>query len=209
MIANTQAPFWIRISRVEFKVGDVKPAQVIALFPDWVPMFSYSKRSQAYMFIIFTCGAMENFQLLSPVLVDSISETGAWPSIFFLTLFSNSHMCCHSCEPKSYTTIFHSVVPTPAQLAQLGNFLEMKSLGSHSKPTESDTLNKAQQSLFNKPSGWFWRALHLRITVLELFFHKNHLECLSKIHYLVSWFSTRECSTEHLQLNNRKTNDPI
>ena len=96
---------------------------------------------------------MDNYRQLSPALVESIARTEPGHQ-YFLKLSSNSHMCCHSCEPKSYTSSFHSVVPTPAQLGSLGNLLEMKSLGSHSKSPESDTLSKAQQSLTSPPGDF-------------------------------------------------------
>lgn len=127
---------------------------------------------------------MENYRQLSPALVESIARTEPGHQYFF-KLSSNSHMCRHSCEPKSYTSSFHSAVPTPAQLGSLGNLLEMRSLGSHPKSTEPDTLSKAQQSL-TRPPGDCDVHYSLRITVLELFFHKNHPECLSKMYYLVS-----------------------
>lgn len=143
------------------------------------------------MFIIVTWGAIENYQQqnhqLVHALVESISRTQ--PSHqYFLKLSSKSHVL-----PQLGTKVLHP------QFLQYGSHTstikchqrtsQKQTLGSPSKPTESDTWSKAQQSL-TSPPGDFDMHYSLKITVLELFvclfFHKNHLECLSKTRHLVS-----------------------
>ena len=84
----------------------------------------------------------------------------------------------------------------PAASPPFGNLSEMQILGSHPKPTKSETLGTSPAMSFSQRSRWLWRMwmLEKRWVGLEINFH------LSSVPRWCQFYYSRD-STENYGLN--------